>query len=919
VGSYVNSQGVSLVYSPTGTTSYWLQYQSAGTYTGTSGSDNFYASSNQTLVGGNGNDVYTLYGTTNTKIVENAGGGNDTVVAYDKFQLPDNVENLVLGGDNAWAGIGNAQDNIIIASASMSASARTQIDGGAGNDVLVGGGGHDTFVAQAGNGSDVIYNFDINADKITLQNYGVTNFSQVQSIAKQVGADTVLSFANGETLTLRGTAASSLTASDFTSFLDTSKMKMSFDDEFNSLSLNTGTAATKGGEWKTSYHYAASTSLSSRFMNGEKQIYTDPDFKGTSSAPLGVNPFSINNGVLSITAAPASAAIKPSIGNQTYTSGVLTTETSFSQEYGYFEVRAQMPTNNGFWPAFWLLPTDKSWPPEIDVFEQLSRDPNTLYMTSHDTTSTSQGKYFLDTTQMHTYGINWTKDYLTWYIDGVQVYQIPTPASMHKEMYMLLDLAVGDWGGPTDATTGTGSFKIDYVHVYQNSDTVSTTINGVHTAITPTTGTDTGTPTTPPTGTPTAPPTGTGASNSGTSTSTSTGSTGSTGSSSTTTSVITPPVLTGTSGADKLISKGVAGTVLNGGAGDDYLEAHGINNQLNGGAGNDTYMINDASQVVTELAGGGWDYVQASVSYTLTDNVEGLNLLGSANINGTGNALDNSIDGNSGNNVLLGMAGNDILDGKAGADHMEGGAGNDTYYVDNPGDVVVELAGGGWDYVQASISYTLPDNVEGLNLLGSANINGTGNALDNAINGNSGNNILLGMAGNDTLDGKGGADHMEGGTGNDTYYVDNPGDVMIELPGGGWDSVKSTISYTLGANVEALYLQGSANINGTGNELDNTISGNAGNNVITGGKGNDILSGGGGKDTFVFAAGDGKDQITDFISSNDTLKFVGVDPASVKLAQSGKDVVVSYGHGDTIVLVGVSATDPLLKAHMVFG
>ncbi|MCV2355711.1 hypothetical protein LNV09_16320 [Paucibacter sp. B2R-40] len=275
-----------------------------------------------------------------------------------------------------------------------------------------------------------------------------------------------------------------------------------------------------------------------------------------------------------------------------------------------------------------------------------------------------------------------------------------------------------------------------------------------------------------------------------------------------------------------------ADNVLSAGAGDDILDGAGGNDTLVGGTGDDTYII-DAGDGIIELPGEGTDTVKVGFSYALANDLENLVLTGNAAINGSGNAAANSITGNSADNVL---------DGGLGADAMAGGAGNDTYVLDNIGDVVTELPGGGVDTVQASVDFTLGAEIENLILTGSASLNGGGNSLNNTLTGNSGNN---------SLDGGTGADIMMGGLGNDVYVVDNAGDVVTELAGGGTDTVRASISYTLGATLENLVLTGSASLSGTGNSAANSITGNSGNNLIDGGAGADSMAGGLGNDSYV--------------------------------------------------------------------
>ncbi|ESK53636.1 beta strand repeat-containing protein [Acinetobacter tjernbergiae] len=331
-------------------------------------------------------------------------------------------------------------------------------------------------------------------------------------------------------------------------------------------------------------------------------------------------------------------------------------------------------------------------------------------------------------------------------------------------------------------------------------------------------------------------------------------------------------VLNGGEGNDSLFGQGGADTLnggngndlLHGGSGDDTLNGNEGNDTLNGGlgadsmsggTGDDVYIVDNVGDVIVEQLDEGTDLVLSNLTHTLSANVENLTLTGSANINGTGNALANTIIGNTGNNILTGGLGNDLLNGGAGADVLIGGVGNDTYIIDNVGDVVTEQIGQGLDRVFSNITYTLGANLESLILYGTANIDGTGNELDNSILGNIANNILIGGLGNDTIDGGAGVDSLFGGLGNDTYIVDNTNDGVFESANQGVDRVFANVNYVLADNVENLILYGNSNVDGTGNSLVNKILGNIADNILDGAAGDDYLDGAAGNDILLGGLG----------------------------------------------------------------
>ncbi len=366
-------------------------------------------------------------------------------------------------------------------------------------------------------------------------------------------------------------------------------------------------------------------------------------------------------------------------------------------------------------------------------------------------------------------------------------------------------------------------------------------------------------------------------------------------------------VLYGAAGMDNL-QGGEGDDRLVGGSGSDTLDGGPGIDILEGGDGNDTYLVVDSRDTVVERTGGGTDTVISFINgYALRAGVDNL-VLAAGVVNGTGNFLANritgndvanSLDGGSGNDSLFGGEGddtllggsgddalrgnigadmleggfgNDDLDGGTGADQMTGGAGDDSYIVDESGDTVieaVEASGGMRDRLFVSLDYTLADTVgvETLSLINNSTaLNLTGNRFANTLNGNQfnnrlaggggddrliggvGNDTLVGGEGNDRLDGGVGNDRMEGGAGDDTYLVDTRNDVVSELSGDSNDTIYTSVSLTLPSNVETLYLTGSftGNLNGTGNEGDNTIFGDAGSNRLNGNAGDDVIVPGGG-------------------------------------------------------------------------
>ena len=745
-----------------------------------------------TLVGGLGNDVY-IVGNAGAVIIENANQGVDSVQSSVTFTLAANVENLTLTGTGVINGTGNSLDNIIIgnsvANTLIGGAGHDTFDGGAGidriygedgNDTLYGGAATDTLVGGIGNDLYILDGVDL-----IIENTGEGTDTVQSSVTYTLAA-------NVENLVLTGTTAINGTGNA----LD------------NTLTGNTAANALTGGAGDDTYYVGTGDSTVETANNGNDTVYANANWTlaanvenlfliGTALTGTG------NTAVNTLTGNASNNTLDGGTGADTLIGGtgddlyIVDNAGDIIIENTNEGIDTIQTALSGYTLAANVENLTLTGSTAIDGNGNALDNTLTGNAGKNTLSGGAGNDYYIIQTATDVVVENANEG-----VDTVQTTVAYTLGANIENLVLGGTTAISGTGNALNNTlTGNSAANVltgglgDDVYYVSTGDTVSEAVNE---------GNDT---------------------------------------------VFASVSWTLANNVENLVLNVPAALAGTGNALDNILVGNESNNTLNGlggvdtmigGAGDDIYIVDNSADTIIENGDSGIDTVQSSAAnYTLSANVENLTLTGTSAINGTGNDLNNTLTGNTAINTLV------------------GGLGDDLYVVSNSGAVIVENANEGVDTVQSSVSFALAANIENLTLTGAAVINGTGNGLDNIINGNSGANTLMGGAGKDTFDGGGGIDRiygedgddtlygaaatdtLVGGIGNDLYILDGV-DVIIENTAEGTDTVQSSVTYTLAANLEVLILTGTTAINGTGNASDNTITGNGAANALSGGAGDDI-------------------------------------------------------------------------------
>ncbi len=879
------------------------------TLTGTAAATALWGDQGRTLIGNSANDTFYLKSPHDT-VTENVGAGTDKIVAWTNVDLVNfpNIENLEVDGDKTY-GAGNSGDNII-----QGGAGSQQLYGGGGQDVLIGGAGADTFIIVKGEGNDVIQDFSTGDGDVVRLSAGYSSFDRVKAHMTQVGSDVKLDLGGTDGVIFRNITVGQFSAANFQLQLDTSKLGAeTFHDDFNGTLSLWDAESNPTGTWRPDFGYQGSQGLGSYTLesNGEKEVYTSPYFRD-HNGDFPVNPFTSNaDGTLTITAAPSTNS---ELFGYHYTSGMITTAQSFAQTYGYFEMRAELPTTAGAWPAFWLIPADGSWPPELDVMETLTGDPHADWTTAHSGvggvhTSNGIASFIPDTPSgFHTYGVLWTATTLNWYVDGVEVFHTSTPADMNKPMYMIANLALGGWSGVVDDSHMPAQMKVDYIHAYALGDGSSTTVASATAGASAT-----------------APiPVGSSpyeAANTGVAAAIPTA----------LVAPVSPPPPAGGLGSapisnsdGHLLASAGFGSTLIGGSGADTLVSFQGNETMTGGAGADVFQFKTLPWNPTHITDFQPGVDRLDISGLYVDGYRGTDPVADGYVSFIS-------DGHGGTKVLVDVDG--LAPGHPWPDYvanLEGvsptgltaanvfgssGSGATTSSASvpttaPPSAAVAPVASSPPPQPVAVGSQTLPpaspSGGTGVNIVaspGEDTLQGgagddtlTAGAGPSYIRGGAGNDVIHGGSGFDDINGNQGDDTINGGSGGGDWLVGGQGNDLLIGHGGG-----ELIYGNLGA--DTLMGGGDGDVLRGGQGNDSIVAG-PGAEWISGDRGDDTLQAGSGPDTFHTFAQAGMDRVLGF--------KVGVDHVQLDqgthyvVDQVGNDTVIDMGGGNETVLVGVS-------------
>ena len=887
-----------------------------GVRNGTAKNDYLRGVGGQTLVGGAGDDMYVLTDAS-IAIVEQAGQGIDTVYVDYRggVTLANNVENLILRAKGATAGTGNALANVIIAGVSGAT-----LDGGAGNDVLVGGVGADVFKVRAGNGSDAIYGFTSGWDVVTLSGYGITSFAQLMEYARQDGEDVRFRFANGEELVLRDVSADELQAADFGLPMDVVIAPGHFLMTGASAAYNINGWFVLNNAWgssglKQGADYTISSSLSFDDMTSETtfnwsypaitELY--PAIRAYPEVIFGVAPMGGGS-------------------NPTDTAKVFPLQVSaMVSVLAEFDVShsGNMAGHNIAYDI-WLTDTPYGGPESMtnEIMVWLYKGAFDAYGELIGTYR--DGDFTAKIYHTGTYtAIVSDQEWLSGTLDIGKIIATLVEMGIVSEEEYLASVELG-----AEVVSGNGSLTIHNLdlHVESLNADGSVTIKEV-------TGAGTSVSTRLP--------------DAGLGLEAADGVKAEDGAvrivideNSQAVTILGTTAgknadairysITGGADAARFVIDGLSGSLAfaaptdyeRPGDADGDNVYHVVVSASNGSATEtidlavsiqdvDEAPVAAATRALALAQGkasgpvviGASDPEGGKLGYALAegsapqlgmvafDEASGAFIYTAGSRtgedsfvvvirDGQGNSVRQTVTvtlvpqeyaGTSGADLIVGSDGADIIHGGAGDDVLRGGWGKDILYGGDGNDI---LDGGG----------------DAGQLFGGA-----------------GNDTLYGGGSSDILDGGTGADRMAGGLGSDIYYVDNAGDVVIENADAGRDVVFASIDYRLGANVEDLVLADGSGLTGYGNELSNKITGGTGNDRIFGGGAMDFLFGGAGDD---YLSGDEGNDVLHGEAGNDHL--LGGDGDDMLYGGTGNDrleggagVDFLYGdEGDDIIFGG---------------